>query len=97
MEAIASANAVLVSDSKDSAIARLVTDERARFTNNNVENLSKKIDYLLEHPEERQALATANHEWVKNRSHSKSVVQLTSVYEALLADAKVSVGITQVE
>jgi glycosyltransferase involved in cell wall biosynthesis len=97
MEAIASANTVLVSDSKDSAIARLVTDERARFTNNNVENLSKKIDYLLEHPEERQALATANREGVKNLSHSKSVVQLTSVYEALLADAKASVGITQIE
>ena len=97
MEAIASANTVLVSDSKDSAIARLVTDERARFINDNVVNLSEKIDYLLEHPEERQALATANREGVKNLSHSKSVVQLTSVYEALLADAKASVGITQIE
>jgi len=85
VEAMASINTVVVSDSGDSATARLVSNKKALFKSGNAENLAQKIDYWISHPRERLEEAVRNHEWANHRSHDLSAMQLASVYDDLLA------------
>ena len=98
VEAMAATNTVLVSDSADSATARLVNNEKALFRNRDADDLARKIDYWISHPEERVAEAVKNHTWASKRTHSLSVEAMASVYEELLASESLEVsGKTQFE
>jgi 1,2-diacylglycerol 3-alpha-glucosyltransferase len=84
IEAMATGNAVLVSDSVDSATARLVSSSEALFTNGDANDLASKIDYWLAHPEARLAEGQNNRERAGRRSHADSAASLASTYDDFL-------------
>ena len=98
IEAMATSNAVLVSDSKDSATARLISNPRALFINGDADDLATKIDYWLAHPEARLAEGKNNREWAGRRSHADSATQLASVYDDFLAlDSRIEFSLSEAE
>ena len=84
MEAMATGNAVLVSDSENSATGRLVRHEKALFKSGDVEHLASQIDYWLSESETRLTAARANREWARQLTHSDSASQLAAAYDELL-------------
>lgn len=57
MEAIRCGVVPLISDSKKSATGKFALDEKSLFINDDADDLAKKIDYWIEHEEERKAYA----------------------------------------
>ena len=65
LEAIACGVVPVIADSKKSATRQFAIDERSLFKSGNIRDLRDKIDYWLEHDEERREMA------LKYRSFSK--------------------------
>ncbi len=59
LEAIACGKVPIISDSKKSATGQFALDERSLFKAGNSRDLAKKIDYWIEHPQERVAMEAA--------------------------------------
>lgn len=81
LEAMAAGNAVLVSDSVNSATMEFVTEEDSRFRQGDVFDLTIKIDRWLSDPEARKSAGADNRERAFKRHHQRSVDQLLQVYE----------------
>lgn len=56
LEAVASGLVPVISDSKSSAASQFALDERSVFRSGDIDGLSKKIDYWIEHEEERKRM-----------------------------------------
>ena len=84
LEAMASGNAVLVSDSPNSAANELVDGESSLFDHRSDHDLSEKIDYWLERPQDRTSAGEQNRRLAAKRNHEASVTQLKSIYARLL-------------
>jgi glycosyltransferase involved in cell wall biosynthesis len=80
LEAMAAGNAVVVSDSKDSAAVEFVPDQRALFSSRSAQDLANKIDYWLDEPNERDEVGKVNRELARLKHHDKSVTQLKAIY-----------------
>ena len=80
LEAMAAGNAVLVSDSDNSATLEFVTDQDNQFRQGDVVNLREKIDRWLADPEARVRAGISNRERAVVRHHQRSVDQLMEVY-----------------
>lgn len=89
IEAMAAAKAIVVSDSKDSATGTFVTDVHARFQHGNADDLSAKVDYWFENPDERHAAAIANRRQAEHITHEHSVALLQSTYHSLCSQQRV--------
>ncbi len=85
LEAMAAGNAVLISDSKDSAAVEFIQDERALFSRPDLNDLVTKLDYWLDHPVEREAAGIHNRKIALQRHHDKSVQQLRDTYHRFLS------------
>jgi len=83
VEAMAMGNAVLVSDSVDSAANVFALDERAKFKSGDAKDLSLKLDYWIEHPPERMMLANKNRNYIQAYRHEACVAKLLELYIAL--------------
>jgi len=59
LEAIACGKVPVISDSKKSATGQFALDERSLFKAGSSRDLARKIDYWIEHPEERRAMEAA--------------------------------------
>jgi len=59
LEAIACGKVPVISDSKKSATGQFALDERSLFKAGSSRDLARKIDYWIEHPEERNAMEAA--------------------------------------
>ena len=95
---MAATNTVVVSDSCDSATARLVSNEKALFKNGDADDLAAKIDYWISNTDDRRNEAIKNHDWATVRSHHVSAMELASVYDDLLASGSLkSQGEPQLE
>ncbi|MFT6014291.1 MAG: 1,2-diacylglycerol 3-alpha-glucosyltransferase, partial [Candidatus Azotimanducaceae bacterium] len=81
LEAMAAGNAVLVSDSVNSATMEFVTEEDSRFRQGDVVDLTTKIDLWLANSEARKKSGADNRERAAKRHHQRSVDQLLQVYE----------------
>ena len=92
VEAMASGNAVVVSDSKDSATSSLVENLNAQFKHGDAIDLADRIDYWLSHETERLQMAENNRAWARKRTHSVSVRQLANIYDELAASGTLAVG-----
>ena len=98
VEAMATGNTVLVSDSRDSATATLVNNNNALFIHGDSLSLANKIDYWLSHQEERIHEAKCNRAWARQRTHAVSASQLRGIYDEFLAlEVIATKGITQIE
>lgn len=76
-------NAVLVSDSIDSAANVFALDDRAKFKAGDAKDLSLKLDYLISHSSERMMLANKNRNFIQAYRHETCVAKLLSLYVAL--------------
>lgn len=84
LEAMASGNVVIVSDSRESACGRFVTNERARFRCGDASDLTEKIDYWLDHRDQRLLQGAANRQYAFGLSHQRSVARLLALYDEVL-------------
>ncbi len=84
LEAMASGNAVLVSDSTESAANQFVTDPEARFKNRDLNDLTARIDAWLSCADKRQQAGAMNRTFALSRHHQNSAAQLLSIYRRFL-------------
>ena len=85
LEAMGAGNAVVVSDSTDSACTALVSDEMAVFKRGDARNLAKRIDYWLSHPDRLAAQGRRNRELAATLTHEAAVTQLMRFYAEIIS------------
>ena len=85
LEAMAAGNTVVVSDSTDSACAAIVHEANARFVMGDPADLAERIDYWLEHPEQRASQGRFNRLFAQALGHERTSQALASFYDELLA------------
>ncbi len=83
MEAFACGRVPVIANSPLSATPQFALDERSLFRPGDAADLAEKIDYWIEHPEERLKMETAYSEHAKKYSIDACVTQ----FEALAAEA----------
>ena len=87
LEAMAMGLPILVSDSPDSALARLIPDEARRFHAHDPADLAAKIDGWLDRPADLAAEGEANRAFAEGFTHARSVAALVEAYAAVTAGA----------
>lgn len=80
LEAMAAGNAVLVSDSENSAAVEFVDSEQALFSSQSISDLAQKLDYWLDNENDRLAAGERNRSIARLRHHQASVQQLHQTY-----------------
>ena len=81
IEAIACGLVPIISDSKLSAANQFALDERSIFKAGSSSSLAKKIDYFIEHPEEKFALAKEYAKMGESYEIHHCVDQMVDLYE----------------
>ena len=84
LEAMASGNTVLVSDSENSATRDLVACGDAIFKADDPDDLAKKIDFWLDRDDERLAQGRENQRSARRFSHARSTEALAGVYREVV-------------
>lgn len=87
LEAIACGLPPVISNAKTSAASQFSLDDRSVFDSENYNDLTNKIDYWIENPQELLAAKKAYTEYAKKFSIDKSVDSLMSVYQQTIANA----------
>ncbi len=85
LEAMAMGLPILVSDSPDSALARLIPDAERRFHAQDPADLAAKIDGWLDRPAELAAEGESNWAFAEGFAHARSVAALIEAYETVAA------------
>lgn len=88
IEAMATGNAIIVSNSRDSATPSLIQDKGALFENRSLKDLTQKIDYYLSEPNIRARQGEENRKWAAQFSHEVSIEKLSELYRDLLVSSK---------
>ncbi|MFM8353496.1 MAG: glycosyltransferase [Gammaproteobacteria bacterium] len=86
IEAMAAGNAVVVSDSPDSACAQFITDPKSRFRAGDPADLARRMDHWLDDAEARAASGAANSHWAASLQHECLAGQLADLYRRLAAE-----------
>lgn len=81
MEAFASGLVPIISDSARSAASQFALDERSVFKAGDSTDLAAKIDWWIEHPEERKRMEPLYSESAVNYSLDKSVDMMIGMFE----------------
>ena len=81
MEAFASGLVPIISDSPRSAASQFALDERSVFKAGDSTDLAAKIDWWIEHPEERKRMEPLYSESAANYSLDKSVDMMIAMFE----------------
>jgi glycosyltransferase involved in cell wall biosynthesis len=84
LEAMAAGNAVVISDSTDSACAAIVHEASARFVKGDPADLAARIDYWLDHPEQRVTQGRFNRLFAEAFRHDKTAGTLMTFYDDML-------------
>lgn len=84
MEAIQQGTVPLIAESKLSATSQFALDERSVFTVRNAVELARKIDWWIEHPEERNAMGKLYRESAKKYDAAFSTAKIIEMYEEAL-------------
>ncbi|MDP2891781.1 MAG: glycosyltransferase [Bacillota bacterium] len=85
IEAFACGLVPVISDSRLSATKQFALDERSLFRNKDYKDLTKKIEYWIEHPEEKAELSKKYLESVKQYSVKISVEKMERIYRDVIA------------
>ena len=83
LEAIACGLVPVIANSPRSATRYFALDERNLFHNKNAKDLAKRIDYWIEHPEEKKALAARYRGFVQQHEYEHCMNRM----EQMLSDA----------
>lgn len=92
LEAVACGLVPVISDSKRSATSQFALDERSTFEAGNAADLSKKIDYWIEHPQEKQRMSVMYGESAKKYSIDSCVQAAEEMFCQTIQDAKKRMG-----
>ena len=65
LEAIATGMIPVIADSKKSATRKFALDDRCKYESKNIDDLTKHIDYWIEHPEEKKELQVKYQDFIK--------------------------------
>ncbi|BDQ27815.1 glycosyltransferase [Helicobacter heilmannii] len=88
LEAMSCGIVPIISDSKISATNQFALDNRSLFKSNDPKNLAQKIDYWLEHPQERKEAENAYAASAQNYTLEDSINKALAMYEEVIADFK---------
>lgn len=81
IEAFACGVVPVISNSKKSATKQFAIDDRSLFKVNDSDDLAKKIDYFIEHPEERKALGEKYAEKANEYRLSQSIIKIEEMFK----------------
>ncbi|MDE6241579.1 MAG: glycosyltransferase [Anaeroplasmataceae bacterium] len=88
MEAFTCGLVPIISDSKISATNQFALDEHNLFEHGNYHSLKEKIEYYIEHPEEKEKRSLEYIEYAKQYSIDNCVKQLEDVFELAIKENK---------
>lgn len=88
IEAFACGLVPVISNSTKSATRQFALDDRSLFKINNSEDLSMKIDYWIEHEEERKAMSIKYAEHAENYRLEKSIDQIMEMFNEAVKNYK---------
>jgi 1,2-diacylglycerol 3-alpha-glucosyltransferase len=88
MEAFACGLVPVIADSSKSATRQFARDGRSLFEAGNPQALADKIDYWIEHPEERKRMGVVYADYARQFSVESSVTRMEEVYRQAMADEK---------
>lgn len=88
LEALSSGLVPVICNSKKSATVQFARDERSLFKNNDPVDLAKKIDYWIEHPEERREASEYYAEYGKQFKIEDSVKKIEIMFRETIKDHK---------
>ena len=86
LEAIASGLVPVIANSDRSAAKQFALDERSLFTSKDAKDLAKKIDYWIEHPEEKAAMREKYLKQAGDYAIEKSIDKIEAVYRGVIAE-----------
>jgi 1-acyl-sn-glycerol-3-phosphate acyltransferase len=86
LEAIACGKVPIISDSRKSATGQFALDERSLFKAGSSRDLAQKIDYWIEHPEERRAMESAYAERAQVYRLDYSIRKAEQMFDAARQD-----------
>jgi 1,2-diacylglycerol 3-alpha-glucosyltransferase len=87
LEAMAAGCPVLINKSSTSAVPEFVTAEEATYTMNDVTELTRKLDAMLDNQWIRAAAGRDNREIARGRHHAGSADKLADIYGDVLSTA----------
>ena len=87
LEAMAAGCPVLVNKSSTSAVPEFVTAEEATYAMNDVTELTRKLDAMLDSQAMRTAAGEENREIARGRHHANSAHMLAQIYTDVLSAA----------
>ncbi len=90
LEAIACGLVPVIANAPKSAAPQFALDERSLFENKNADDLTKKIDYWIEHPEERAVMRGKYLCEANEYAIEKSIDKIEDVYRRVIAEQKVT-------
>jgi len=88
LEAIGCGLPPLIADSPKSATSQFAMDDRFLFPAGDVQKLSQKIDYWVEHPEELKKTGYQYHQFSNNYRIEKSFEKLVEIYKSASHNGK---------
>lgn len=88
IEAFSSGLVPVICNSKKSATVQFARDERNLFKNNDPKDLAKKIDYWIEHPEERKAASAYYAAYGNNFRIEDSVKKIEIMFREAIKDQR---------
>jgi len=86
LEAIACGKVPIISDSKSSAAPQFALDKRSLFKKGKYLDLRDKLDYWIEHPEERKRMSSEYAEMGKNYNISYSIQKMEKMFADAIRD-----------
>ena len=92
IEAVACAEAFscglvpIISDSNKSATSQFAIDDRSLFKNKSVRDLRRKIEYMIEHPKEREELRKQYLKKANEYSLFRCIDQMIYLYDQIIAE-----------
>ena len=84
LEGIACGMIPVIADSKKSATKKFALDDRCLYQSRNIDDLTKHIDYWIEHPEEKEALRLKYNDFIKQFDFEKCMDSM----ERMLVEVK---------
>jgi 1-acyl-sn-glycerol-3-phosphate acyltransferase len=95
IEAFSCGKVPVISDSSKSATSQFALDARSLFKKGNYRDLRDKLDYWIEHPEEREIMGEKYAEEGKLYHIGHSVTKLENMFAAVIKDFKTQRMITE--
>lgn len=77
----------VISNSKKSATRFFARDEKGLFEAGNPKSLAEKIDYWIEHPEEKEQYSSVYMEYAKQFNIEKSIDQMIKMFEEAASES----------